>query len=201
MDGIRIRTIRRRVGVVRGCRRSPCHSRLEAVEQGAGGVDFRSADVHDPRVAAIVHSVEIARSPEDVFAYLDDLERHGEWQSQIVSSKRETDGPTGVGTRATDVRRVPGRTQSVTYEITEHDPPRKVTFNGVNGPVRPVGTVTVEPVGEGGSKVTIELDLQGNGLLGAIIAPLARSQARKQVPEDQQRLKERLESEPGPPAG
>jgi uncharacterized protein YndB with AHSA1/START domain len=152
----------------------------------------------DPSVAAIVHSVEIARSPADVFAYLDDLERHGEWQSQIVSSKRETDGPTGVGTRATDVRRVPGRTQSVTYEITEHDPPRKVAFRGVTGPVRPVGTVTVEASGEGRSKVTIELDLQGNGLFGAIVAPLARRQAQKQVPEDQRQLKERLESEPGP---
>ena len=151
-------------------------------------------------MATIVHSVEIARSPDDVFAYLDDLERHGEWQSAIVSSKRETDGPTAVGTRATDVRRVPGRTQSFTYEITEHDPPHKVTFRGVNGPVRPNGTVTVEPVGEGRSKVTIELDLEGNGLLGAILAPLARSQARKQVPDDQRRLKEQLENEPGPPA-
>jgi uncharacterized membrane protein len=154
----------------------------------------------DRRVAPVVHSVEIARSPEDVFAYLDDLERHGEWQSTIVSSKRETDGPTGVGSRATDVRRVPGRTQSITYEITEHDPPRKSAFRGVNGPVRPVGTVTVEPAGDGGSKVTIELDLQGHGLVGAIFAPLARRQARTQVAEDQRRLKERLESEPSPPA-
>jgi uncharacterized membrane protein len=151
-------------------------------------------------VATIVHSVEIARRPEEVFAYLDDLDRHGEWQSEIVSSKRETDGPTRVGTRATDVRRVPGRTQSVTYEITEHDPPRKVAFRGVNGPIRPVGTVTVEPVGEGSSKVTIELDLQGNGLVGTLFAPLARSQARKQLPEDQRRLKERLESASQPPA-
>jgi uncharacterized protein YndB with AHSA1/START domain len=150
-------------------------------------------------VATIVHSVEIARSPQDVFAYLDDLERHGEWQSEIVSTKRETDGPTRVGTRATDVRRVPGRTQSVTYEITEHDPPRKVAFRGVTGPVRPVGTATVELVGEGRSKVTIELDLQGSGVLGTILAPLARSQARKQLPENQRQLKERLESEPGPP--
>ena len=93
-----------------------------------------------------------------------------------------------------------GPDASVTYEITEHDPPRKVTFNGVNGPVRPVGTVTVEPIGDGGSKVTIELDLHGNGLLGAIIAPLARSQARRQLPEDQRQLKERLESETGRPA-
>jgi carbon monoxide dehydrogenase subunit G len=145
-------------------------------------------------MSAIVQSIEINRSPEDVFAYIDDLERHGEWQSQIISVTRETEGPTRVGTRATDLRRVPGGKQAVTYEITEHDPPRKASFRGVNGPVRPVGTVTVEPAGEGRSKVTLELDLQSHGLLGLIVGPLARSQSRKLVPEDQKRLKERLES-------
>jgi uncharacterized protein YndB with AHSA1/START domain len=145
-------------------------------------------------VSHIRHTVEIARPPDEVFAYLDDLERHGEWQSQIVSSHRETEGPTRVGTRATDVRRVPGRTQSVTYEITEYDPPRRTSFKGVNGPVRPVGTVTVEPAGEGASKVTIELDFESHGLLGMLVVPLARSQSRKLVPQDQARLKERLES-------
>ena len=142
----------------------------------------------------IVESIEIARSPEDVFAYLDDVERHGEWQAQIVSSRRETEGPTRVGTRVTDVRKVPGRTQPVTWEVTEHDPPRRSSFKGVSGPVRPVGTVTVEPVGEGHSKVTLELDLQGHGLLGVVVAPLARRSASKEVPEDQRRLKERLEA-------
>ena len=145
-------------------------------------------------MTAIVETIEIARSPEDVFAYLDELERHEEWQSQVVGSKRETEGPTRVGTRATDVRRVPGGKQPVSYEVTEHDPPRKMSFRGLNGPVRPVGTVTVEPAGEGRSKVTLELELQGHGLLGMVIAPLVRSQARKQVPEDQRQLKARLES-------
>jgi carbon monoxide dehydrogenase subunit G len=170
------------------------------LDESLEGVDFAMRRLDDPRVAAVVHSVEVARSPEDVFAYLDDLERRSEWQSNLVSSKRETDGPTRVGTRVTDLRRVPGRTQSVTYEITEHDSPRKFAFRGVNGPVRPVGSVTVEPAGEGGSRVTIELDFEGNGLVGPIFASLARGQARKQVPEDQRRLKDRLESEPGPNA-
>jgi len=145
-------------------------------------------------MAKIVHSIEIERPAADVFSYLDDVERHGEWQSQIVSSRRETDGPTGVGTRVTDIRRVPGgKQQSVTYEITEHDPPRRSSFRGVNGPVRPLGTVMVEPAGENRSNVTLELELLGHGLLGMALAPLARSQARKLVPENQKRLKERLE--------
>jgi uncharacterized membrane protein len=145
-------------------------------------------------MSKIVESIEINRSPEETFRYIDDLELHGEWQSQIVSVHRETDGPTGVGTRATDVRHVPGGKQSITYEITEHDPPRKASFRGLNGPVRPIGTVTVEAAGEGRSKVTLELDLKGHGLLGLVLAPLARSQARKQVPQDHRRLKERLEA-------
>jgi uncharacterized protein YndB with AHSA1/START domain len=142
----------------------------------------------------VTHSVEIARPPEDVFAYLDQLERHGEWQTEIISTTRETAGPTAVGTRATDLRRVPGGKQSVTYEITEHDPPRRSAFRGLNGPVRPVGSVTVEPAGEGGSKVTLELDLRGHGLVGVVVAPLALRHARKTVPQDQERLKARLES-------
>src|SRR5438094_9713659 len=102
-------------------------------------------------MAAIVESIEIARSPADVFAYVDDLSRHGEWQDQIVSTQVETEGPTRVGTRATDKRRLPGGERDITYEITEHEPPRKASFRGVNGPVRPTGTITVEPL-DGGSR-------------------------------------------------
>lgn len=145
-------------------------------------------------MAPITHSIEIARPPEAVFAYVNQLDRHGEWQDDIVSSKLDTPGPVGVGSRATDTRKTPVGNQTVTYEITEHDPPRRAAFRGVSGPVRPVGSVTIEPVGEGRSRLTLELDLQGHGLLGMVVGPLARSQARKQVPQDHQRLKERLEA-------
>jgi hypothetical protein len=79
-------------------------------------------------------------------------------------------------------------------EITGHDPPRSFAFRGIEGPLRVVGKGSVEPV-EGGTKsrVTIDLDFEGHGV-GKLMAPVARTQARKQVPRDQQRLKERLES-------
>ena len=146
-------------------------------------------------MAPIVETVEIAKSPQEVFAYLDDLSRHGEWQTQIESVELLTDGPTRVGSRAVDTRRVPGGRRKITYEITEHDPPRRAAFRGLDGPIRPVGSVTVEPLDEGArSRVTIELDLVGHGLLGKVLAPLARSDARKHIPQDQARFKERLES-------
>jgi uncharacterized protein YndB with AHSA1/START domain len=143
----------------------------------------------------IVESIEIGRPPEEVFAYLDQLERHGEWQQDIVSSRRETPGPTTVGTRVTDTRKVPGGPRDVTYEVTEHDPPRRTAFRGLNGPVRPVGTATIEPLDEGRrSRVTLEFDLVGHGLIGKLVAPMARRQAAKTIPRDQQTLKQKLES-------
>jgi uncharacterized membrane protein len=141
----------------------------------------------------IVESIEIARPPAEVFAYLDQLERHGEWQEEIVSSKLETEGPTRVGSRATDTRRMPGGPRDISYEIVEHDPPRKTSFRGLEGPVRAVGTVTVEPLDDGSrSRLTLEFDLEGHGI-GKLLAPLARRQARKSIPNNQLKLKERLE--------
>jgi uncharacterized protein YndB with AHSA1/START domain len=142
----------------------------------------------------ITHSVEINRRPEDVFRYLDEVERHGEWQTEITSAHKETDGPVGVGTRVRETRKVGGREQDSSYEITEHDPPRTSSFKGLGGPVRAVGTVTVEPIGDGsGARVTINFNLEGYGF-GKLIAPLARRQARRQIPGYQQNLKDKLEA-------
>ena len=143
----------------------------------------------------INHSIEISRRPEEVFAYLDDHERHREWQDQIVSSKVEGEGPVGSGTVVREKRKVPfGGEQDTSYEITEHDPPRRSSFRGVAGPVRPVGTVTIEPLDDGSrSRVSIEFNLVGHGI-GVLFAPLARMQAKKEIPHMQAQLKARLES-------
>jgi uncharacterized membrane protein len=142
---------------------------------------------------AITNTVEIARSPEDVFAYMDDLSRHGEWQPLILSVRVETDGPTRVGSRATEVRRMGRREVAVTYAITEHEPPHRFAFKGVDGPIRAEGKGTIEATDGGkSSRMTLELTLTGHGI-GKVLAPLARRQARRELPEAHRRLKELLE--------
>jgi uncharacterized protein YndB with AHSA1/START domain len=138
-------------------------------------------------------SIEIQRPPEEVFAYLDQLDRHTEWQNSLVSAKVETEGATRVGTRVVERRKVPGGARDIPYEITEHEPPHKASFRGTAGPVRPVGTVTVDPVGESSSRMTLELELQGHGV-GKLFAFFARRQAAKELPESHQKFKELLES-------
>jgi uncharacterized membrane protein len=141
----------------------------------------------------IVSSIEIDRPQKDVFAYLDELDKHSEWQGDLISSRLETAGPVGTGTRACDTRKVPGGPQEIIYEITEHDPPRKSSWRVLDGPVRAVGSMIVEPLSDGTcSRVTVEFNLEGHGI-GVLIAPFARMFARKQVPKDQAKRKEILE--------
>jgi uncharacterized membrane protein len=148
-------------------------------------------------MAPITESIEINRRPEDVFAYLDDVERHGEWQQQIVNVEPQGDQPMGVGKRVRETRRVPGGDRTMTYEITEHDPPKQSSFKVLDGPIRAVGTVSVEPTGDGSrTKLTITIDFEGHGLGGKVLLPVAKAQARKQIPKDQARMKELLESQP-----
>jgi uncharacterized membrane protein len=141
----------------------------------------------------IKHSIEIDRPAEEVFAYLDQVDRHNEWQGSLVSTAIKTDGPVRVGTRVVERRHVPGGARDFPFEITEHDPARKISFRGTTGLIRPVGTYTVDPLGESSSRMSSELDLEGHGI-GKLFAPLALRQAAKQVPVDQEKFKELLES-------
>src|ERR1700733_7703671 len=136
----------------------------------------------------IKHSIDINRPADEVFAYLDQVDRHHEWQGSLVSTTVERDGPTREGTRVVERRNLPGGTRDFRYEITEHDPPRRVAFRGTAGPVRPIGTYTVDPTGKSSSRMTVELDFKGDGI-GKLFAILAHRHAAKQVPVDHEKFK------------
>jgi uncharacterized protein YndB with AHSA1/START domain len=143
---------------------------------------------------AINATIEIGRPPQDVFAYVSDLARHPEWQDKLLAATVETEGTVRVGTRVKQARRVGGGTRSFTLEVTEHDPPNRLGFRGIDGPVRPRGTITLEPL-DGGQRTrySAQLDFEGQGL-GLLLAPLVRRDARRQLPESLQRLKQKLEA-------
>ena len=142
-------------------------------------------------MAPISTSVEIARSPQDVFAYISDFSRHPEWQEGLVTVKVETEGPLRVGTRVVHRRKVGPQTVATTSEITTYDPSRMVAFRGVDGPIRGTGSQRVEPAGDG-SRVSFEMELEGHGF-GKLMLPMARKQAARQVAASHQKLKQILE--------
>ena len=146
-------------------------------------------------MATITKSVNINRPPDEVFAYLDDLSKHPEWQSQIESRRIVTEGPTRVGTEVEDVRVVGGgRKIELRWHVTEHDPAaRRSAFETTESQmIKPSGVITVTPAGEG-SEVTFQFHTNPFGL-GLLLAPLMINRdVKKTVAENLGRLKENLE--------
>lgn len=146
-------------------------------------------------MAPIVSRIEVARPPGEVFAYVTDPSRFGDWQWGVVSGRMEEDRPPAVGSRFTTTTRMGGAEQASTLEITEISPPTSWTVRGIDGPVRVIVNVTIEPLDDSArSRVTIALDFGGHGT-GKVLVPLVvRPQAAKEAPKSCQRLKERLEN-------
>jgi len=145
-------------------------------------------------VAPITNSVEIARSPEQVFAYVTDPSRLAEWQESAVSTRLEGGDAPAVGSRVVVTRRIGRGERTMTVELTELNAPTSWAVRGIDGPVRGNVKGTVEPLDDGArSRVTIELDFEGHGI-GKLLVPLVvRRQAQKEMPKNMQNLKERLE--------
>lgn len=142
--------------------------------------------------SSIATSVEIARSPEDVFAYITDVSRHPEWQEGLVSADVVTEGALSVGSRLVHRRKLGPTKVASTSEITAFSPPEVVSFRGIDGPIRADGSQRVERVGDG-SRVSFEMEMRGHGL-GMVMLPMARRQADRQVKESHQNLKRILEA-------
>ena len=127
-------------------------------------------------------TIEIARTPEDVFSYLTDVSNLTEWQTGVKSAALR-DG------RIEESRSLLGREIHTTLEIVEQEPPRLFALCAVEGPIRLSVRHELEP-SDGGTrlKVTAEGDVPG---FAAVL--LARG-AEKQFRKDFERLKKILES-------
>jgi uncharacterized protein YndB with AHSA1/START domain len=143
-------------------------------------------------VPPILATAEVDRPADDVFAYATDPARFPEWQAGVVSGHMDGGG-TGVGARCISVRRIGGAERASTSELVHVDPPRTWSVRGVDGPIRAAVDVTVEPIGANRSRVSIGVDFAGHGI-GKLLVPLVvRREARKEMPANLARLKDRLE--------
>jgi uncharacterized protein YndB with AHSA1/START domain len=144
-------------------------------------------------MAAITTDIDVARPPGEVFSYVTDPSRFAEWQAGVVSGHTVGDGAQAPGTRSVVTRHIGGSDRAFTSEITEIDPPRSWAIRGIDGPVRAVVKITVESRQDGrASHVAISVDFSGHGL-GKVLLPGVARQARKDAPQNWQKLKERLE--------
>jgi uncharacterized protein YndB with AHSA1/START domain len=145
-------------------------------------------------MSALVSTIEIRRSPDQVFSYTTDPAHFADWQPDVVEARAEEAGPLGVGSRLTQTRWIGRARRSFSQEVIENDPPRKWAVRGIDGPIRPGMDLSVEPLADGSrSRVTFALDFDPRGIGRLLVPLLVRRLARANAPHSYQNLKELLE--------
>lgn len=139
-------------------------------------------------------SVHIERSPEDVFAFVSEVANNPLWRKNVVRMEWIDDGPMRIGRRGRQTQHLLGRDWTVEAEIVEWDPPRRVTWQAVQGPVKVQSWVRVEPDGTG-SLATGGADGGFKGPIGGLLTRLAAPRMLKQAAVDLETLRRRLEAE------
>ena len=135
-------------------------------------------------------SIDIDRPPEDVFAFLTNVDRMPEWQGSAVSAT--SDGPVGKGARISQTRQFRGRELQIVQEVTEYDPPHRFDIRSVEGPIPFSVSHTLEPSG-GGTRLEVVSEAKPKGVMRLAAGGVAKA-LEADVRRDFQRLKELLES-------
>lgn len=144
-------------------------------------------------MAPIINAVEIDRPPAVVFPYVIDPRTFAAWQPTVLEGALDREA--GVGAICTTTRRIGGSAREIHSRIIEYDPPHRWADHGIDGPIRGVVSVDVEPLDHGArSCVKITVDFEGRGI-GKVLVPLVvRRQAAREMPSNLRRLKAALES-------
>ncbi len=138
--------------------------------------------------------VQISASPEEVFAYLSDLEKHPEW-SHCMEIEKTSEGPAGVGASYRSKGKNFGITANETVEVTEHQPNERFGWRTTGAMGMKFGWSFELSPQEGGT-LLIERFEPPSGLVGSFINLATGSSTRKAMQEGLDRIKEKLEGSP-----
>jgi carbon monoxide dehydrogenase subunit G len=126
-------------------------------------------------------TIEIERTPEDVYAYLADVSNLPAWQSGVKSATQR-DG------RIEESRSIFGRELHTTLEIVDQDEPRLFTLRALDSPFQFTVRHDLEPV-DGGTRLTVTAE----GAVPGVAAMFLERRAERQFRKDFERLKQILE--------
>lgn len=124
------------------------------------------------------NTVDIARAPAEVFAFLADGTTGSQWRSGVLDvAHKSGEGKGAVYTQG--VKGPFGRRVPADYEITAYEPDKRIGFRAIAGPVRPEGTYELEP-NDIGTRLTFTLHCSPTGL-AKLMTPMIAKTMRSEV--------------------
>jgi carbon monoxide dehydrogenase subunit G len=132
--------------------------------------------------------VDVDVTPETAFAFVARVEDYPAWLPGVVRAEPMAEGeirlslvgPGGIGVEAL------GR-------VTASDPPRSISIEATSGLFRIAATCTVEPLGEGRSRIGVDADVEPRGL-AKLAAGSIEKELRAAIPDTLERLRTSVEA-------
>jgi uncharacterized membrane protein len=124
-------------------------------------------------------SVVIERPPEEVFAYVSDLQNIPEWGALSGEMRKETEGPPEVGACYTADLTFLGRRLVIPYEVSAYEPPRLFVFRSLGGPLHDEYTYTFEEEPGGGTRFSMAIEMQPDGFFYRVTGPLPEKMTQR----------------------
>lgn len=135
-------------------------------------------------------SIQTGRSADEVFAYVSDFRRHGDWRTEVYSSTQSPPGPMAEGSRLVEEARIMGRRVVTESVVNEFEAGRRFAFRHISGPIPVSGEYLVEPV-TGGAVLTYGLQAELRGPW-ALAAPYLRRAGPRMMAASLRNLQTRL---------
>lgn len=139
-------------------------------------------------------SIVIDRPVEEVFDFIavNHRENHSLWDVAVSRLEPEGDGPMGIGTRFTIVRRNLRREEARGFTVSEWDPPRLMTMRTSAAGFDLALRGEFQPLDEGRSRHTVTGTGSVGGLRGLLV-PLMKVKIRRDLDANLRRVKSLLE--------
>jgi uncharacterized protein YndB with AHSA1/START domain len=139
--------------------------------------------------------VDIARPPEQVFAFLSDLRRLPEWQPLVVEAEQLGEGPLRQGSRVREARNMRGKRLEQIVEIATFEPPRRFAVKVVEGPLPLHGDLTLSPTSDGSTRLHMHAHGHARGAM-RMAEPVLKLGIKREFRKQYRRLKELVEAGP-----
>jgi hypothetical protein len=145
--------------------------------------------------ATVENSFDTDRSPEEVFDYASDMRHELEWNPDVQSMAKVTDGPVGLGTKFHAKWK---QSDQVEVECTRYERPGRLTLDN-GGAIEGRVDVTITPQGNGSHFVS-RFTARPHGTM-RLVFPIFVAMMGKFEAANMRYLKKAIESQPAQPSG
>ena len=137
------------------------------------------------------HTIDIDRSPAEVFEFLVDIDRMPDWQQGVVAIAMTTVGPVRLGTEF-DLTMKKGRHFTANGKVVAYQPNTLVAFSGDAPPANTYCAFELTPTDGGRTRVVARYEFELHGLW-RLLRPMVAAGAPRETGGELRVMKRLLE--------